>query len=84
MKGYVYKSQRKADTFVYLSERDGFGVLPAPIAKLLGALNFVLELELEPARKLARADPARVIAALLASGYYLQLPPAEAISPPEA
>ena len=45
MQAYVYKSQRKDDTYVYLAERDGFGVLPGPLAASLGRLTLVLEVE---------------------------------------
>ena len=41
----------------------------------LGAMSFVLELELSPERRLAQANPVTVIAAISESGYYLQLPP---------
>ena len=43
MHAYVYKSQRKADTYVYLAQRDAFDVLPAPVRERLGALTFVLD-----------------------------------------
>ena len=38
MHAYVYKSQRKADTFVYLAARDDFGRVPEPLRTQLGAL----------------------------------------------
>lgn len=75
MHAYVYKSPRKADTYVYLAARDDFERLPAPIRQQLGALQFVLEVELTPERKLARADPAVVRANLAAQGFHLQFPP---------
>ncbi len=75
MHAYVYKSQRKADTYVYLAARDDFERLPAPIRQQLGALRFVLEVELTPERKLARADPAVVRTNLAAQGFHRQFPP---------
>ena len=40
MQAYVYKSQRKADTFVYLAARDDFERIPdslrAPLGELAG------------------------------------------------
>jgi uncharacterized protein YcgL (UPF0745 family) len=75
MHAYVYKSPRKADTYVYLAARDDFERLPAPIRQQLGTLQFVLEVELTPERKLARADPAVVRANLAAQGFHLQFPP---------
>lgn len=75
MQCFVYKSLRKADTFVYLREADGFEALPAPIAERLGTLAFVIEIELSPQRKLAREDVDAVMANLLSKGYHLQWPP---------
>ncbi|MBS7457039.1 YcgL domain-containing protein [Coralloluteibacterium stylophorae] len=75
MQAYVYKSRRKADTYVYLRERDGFAVLPEPVLAQLGALDFVLEVALTPERRLARIDAARVRESLAARGYHLQFPP---------
>ena len=72
---YVYKSSRRADTYVYLARRDDEGVLPAPLRQQLGALSLVLELDLSPERRLARADAANVMAQLADAGYYLQMPP---------
>lgn len=75
MQAYVYKSHRKDDTYVYLAERDGFGVLPAPLAASLGRLDLVMEVVLSDTRRLARADVAQVMAELVSRGFYLQVPP---------
>jgi uncharacterized protein YcgL (UPF0745 family) len=75
MQAYVYKSRRKSDTYVYLRERDGFGLIPEPLRASLGGLDFVLEVELAPDRKLAQADPAVVRTNLAAHGFHLQFPP---------
>jgi uncharacterized protein len=74
MLAYVYKSQRKADTYLYLAARDDFACLPEPLRAQLGGLQFVLEVELTPDRKLAQADPAVVLANLVTRGFHLQLP----------
>jgi len=75
MQCFVYKSLRRADTYVYLRERDAFELLPAPLAATLRPLNFVIELALSPERKLAREDVDAVIANLQGPGFHLQLPP---------
>jgi uncharacterized protein YcgL (UPF0745 family) len=75
MKAFVYKSARRDDTYVYLRERDTFELLPAPLVERLGALAFVLEVDLAPGRKLARVDADKVRAALQLNGFFLQLPP---------
>lgn len=74
MLAYVYKSQRKADTYLYLAARDDFACLPEPLRAQLGGLQFVLEVELTPERRLAQADPAVVRANLVARGFHLQFP----------
>jgi uncharacterized protein YcgL (UPF0745 family) len=78
MQCFVYKSLRKADTYVYLREAEGFDVLPAAIAESLGNLGFVIEIDLSPQRKLARENVEMVIANLDRQGYHLQWPPATA------
>ncbi|BAW00050.1 uncharacterized protein YcgL (UPF0745 family) [Lysobacter enzymogenes] len=75
MQAYVYKSLRKADTYVFLSARDDFARVPEPVLQQLGSLQFVLEVELGPERKLARADAATVRENLAARGFHLQFPP---------
>ena len=75
MQAYVYKSQRKADTFVYLAARDGFTLVPEPLRTQLGDLSFVLEVALTPDRKLAREDAALVRENLAARGFHVQFPP---------
>ena len=75
MQCYVYRSEKRDDTYVYLRERDAFGLVPANIAKKLGALSFVLEVALTPERKLARDDAGVVRANLLAQGFHIQFPP---------
>jgi uncharacterized protein YcgL (UPF0745 family) len=78
MQAYVYKSRRKSDTYVYLREREGFGLIPEPLRSSLGALDFVLEVVLTPDRKLAREDAAVVRTNLVARGFHLQFPPLHA------
>ncbi|HEV7269164.1 YcgL domain-containing protein [Pseudoxanthomonas sp.] len=75
MQAYVYKSLRKADTFVYLAKRDDFSVVPEPLRTPLGELSFVLEVALTPDRTLAREDAAVVRENLAARGFHIQFPP---------
>ena len=81
MHAYVYKSLRKADTYVYLARRDDFDCVPAGMRAALGRLQFVLELALTPERRLASEDPATVRGNLAARGFHLQLPPSQAGDP---
>jgi uncharacterized protein YcgL (UPF0745 family) len=74
---YVYKSSSKAQTYVYLRERDATRVLPTELALALGELVFVMELELTPLRRLARLDVETLQNALSERGFHIQLPPGE-------
>ncbi|MBL1260060.1 MAG: YcgL domain-containing protein [Thiotrichaceae bacterium] len=75
----VYKSEKKSDYYVYLKRVDDeavdFSCIPDVLDKMLGNLEFVMDLELSEARKLARADVKEVIASLRGDGFYLQTPP---------
>lgn len=79
MRCHVYRSRLRPDTYVYLAGKDDFDVLPEPLRQRLGVLEPVMELELTPDRRLARADAAAVIQALRTRGCYLQLPPVEGV-----
>ena len=71
MQAYVYKSQRKSDTFVYLAKRDDFECIPESLREPLGELGFVLEVALTPERKLARENTEPC-----ARTWHARLPPA--------
>ncbi|HVJ38387.1 MAG TPA: YcgL domain-containing protein [Stenotrophomonas sp.] len=75
MQAYVYKSQRKQDTYVYLATRDVFDAVPPALLAQLAPLAFVVEVALTAERKLALADAAQVRQALAERGFYLQMPP---------
>ena len=81
MQAYVYKSLKKADTYVYLAARDDFTRLPGPLRTQLGALEFVLDVSLTPERKLAREDAAVVRDNLALRGFHLQFPLGSPLDP---
>ena len=81
MQAFVYKSLKKADTYLYLASRDGFTRLPEPLRTQLGGLQFVLEVDLTPERKLAVEDVAVVRENLALRGFHLQFPPAIDVDP---
>jgi len=81
MQCFVYKSLRKADTYVFLRERDDFSALPQPIAETLGGLALVMELDLSPERKLARESATVVMDNLARRGFHLQMPPLDPEEP---
>ncbi|MFT4249444.1 MAG: YcgL domain-containing protein [Pseudomonas sp.] len=75
MQAYVYKSQRKQDTYVYLARRDDFATMPAPMHAQLAPFAFVLELALTPQRRLAQVDAEQVRRQLAERGFFVQFPP---------
>lgn len=75
MHAYVYKSQRKEDTFVYLAARDDFERIPETLRAQLGSLTFVLDVALTPERKLARGNAEAVRENLATRGFHIQFPP---------
>jgi uncharacterized protein YcgL (UPF0745 family) len=77
---FVYASQRKPDTYVWLATRDEFGVLPESLSMLLGELRFVLEVQLDEQRRLPHEDTTVVLEHLHAQGWLLQLPPQETLA----
>lgn len=81
MHAFVYKSLRKADTYLYLAVREDVSRLPEPLAAALGPLQFVLEVELSPQRALARENPVVVMEHLATAGFHLQLPPQPGAAP---
>lgn len=74
MKCFVYKSLKKADTYIYLTEKDCFQDVPDRLLKIFGEPKFTFEFELNLGRKLVAADAKQVIASLQQQGYYLQIP----------
>lgn len=74
---WVYKGARRGQTYLYLAEENGFDAAPKALIEKMGELVLVMELELFPGRKLARANAAEVMRSLERKGYYLQLPPAD-------
>lgn len=74
MLAYVYKSLRKPDTYLYLREKDAFLLVPDAIRSPLGQLVFVLQVDIQEGRRLAREDSAVVRKNLVALGFHLQRP----------
>jgi len=70
----VYKSSKKAETYLYLAQRDGFHVVPEALRTAFGQAQLVLEMGLVPTRKLAQEDTCEVLRALLSRGWFLQMP----------
>jgi Uncharacterized protein conserved in bacteria len=77
---YIYASQRKPDSYLWLARQDDFGMLPESLVLLLGDLRLVLEVELDEHRRLPNEDVAVVLEHLHGQGWHLQLPPQETLA----
>jgi uncharacterized protein YcgL (UPF0745 family) len=77
MKCSVLRSSKKDYTYVYLLEGNDFEDLPIALKNVFGEPEFVMDLELSAARKLAYEDVSEVMQNLQKQGYHLQMPPQE-------
>lgn len=71
----VYKSERQADTYLYLADHCDFQDLSGELQQIFGEPVRVMRLELSEKSRLARVDATVVIQELEKNGYFLQLPP---------
>lgn len=79
MKVIIFRCSRKDEMYLYLpyqeNEDQVINELSADLLKLTGNIEKVMELDLTPERKLARAKVEDVLISLKDKGYYLQMPP---------
>ena len=71
----IYKSARKAQTYIFVKTRDDFSSVPDGLMKTYGTPQLVTLVNLATKNKLAMADLEKVKANLDEAGFYLQLPP---------
>jgi len=73
----VYKSSKKAQTYLFINKRDDFAVVPEALMKMFGRPVMVTVINLATKVKLGFADLDKVKSNLIEQGYYLQLTPQE-------
>ena len=73
----VYRSSKRANTYLYLAKRDDFESVPEALMKQFGRPQFVMLIALEKHPKVAGIDRQDFIQKLSEHGFYLQLPPKE-------
>jgi uncharacterized protein YcgL (UPF0745 family) len=73
----VYKSPKKAQTYLYVTKKDDLSRVPAALLETFGVPIFSMMLPLKKERKLAQVDSELLWLALQEKGYYLQLSPPE-------
>ncbi len=75
---YVYKSPKRAETYLYIKRRDDFSAVPKALLETFGRPQFVMVFALHKRHGLGQVDIAKLKQELEEKGFYLQLPP-----PPE-
>jgi uncharacterized protein YcgL (UPF0745 family) len=78
---FIYKSNKKAELYLYLDKQDDFSSVPEAILKSIGHPEYVMQLEITPERKLARENAADVLKGIEENGFFLQMPPATYTTP---
>ncbi len=70
---YIYRSPRKADTYLYVAKKHDFTDVPAELLKAFGAPEYSFELKLDETRQLVKEDAREVMNNLRTKGYHLQM-----------
>ncbi|MGZ5056421.1 MAG: YcgL domain-containing protein [Methylobacter sp.] len=78
---FIYKSLKKEHLYLYVDKKDDFSKVPEALFGSFGKIEFVMELELAPERKLAQEDAVKVIESLTTKGFFVQLPPISMLAP---
>ncbi len=71
----IYKSSKKAQTYLFVNNRNDFSDVPDALMTVFGTPTLVTVMNLAKKEKLALADIHKVRENLSEKGYYLQLPP---------
>ena len=71
----VYKSARRADTYLFIKKRDVFDDVPEQLMEMFGTPLLIMIVPLSKREHLGIADIVKVKAAVEEQGYYLQIPP---------
>ncbi len=71
----IYKSSKKAETYLYIEKKGDFSAVPKPLMELVGKLVLVMTMNLDERESLANADLEKVKTELKDKGFYLQIPP---------
>jgi uncharacterized protein YcgL (UPF0745 family) len=73
----VYKSLKKADTYLYVNKRDDFSAVPKALLDTFGSPKFVMLIPLHKPRNIGNINIEKLKVILKETGFYLQLPPTE-------
>ena len=70
----VFRSSKKADTYLYVRRGQKWDELPEALRTIFGQPVHAMDLLLEPSKKLARTNGREVLDALAEKDFYLQMP----------
>lgn len=71
----IFKSIKKEGMYLYVPRKEQFTKVPAPLLETFGRPAHVMDMLLQPGKKLANADVDKVMTEIKDKGFYLQLPP---------
>ncbi|MGB0895171.1 MAG: YcgL domain-containing protein [Parashewanella sp.] len=71
----VYKSSRKAETYLFVAKKGDFSNVPDPLMEMFGTPQLIMLIPLDKREKLGFADIGKVRSELAEKSFYLQLPP---------
>ncbi|MCG9730656.1 YcgL domain-containing protein [Shewanella sp. Isolate13] len=71
----VYKSLRKAESYLFVEKRNDFERVPEALMAMFGEPQLVMMLPIDKREHLGFADIKKVRSELKEKGFYLQLPP---------
>ena len=77
MNSFIYRSEKKADCYIFMKLPTDTFDLPKEVSKVVGELHFVMELEITHETKLAISDASKVLKDLESQGFYIQMPSSE-------
>ena len=72
---FIYKSLKKEHLYLYVDKKEDFSTVPEALFDSFCKMEFVMDLELTPERKLAKEDAVKVLDSLNTKGFFVQLPP---------
>lgn len=73
----VYKSPKKADTYLYIEKRDDFSGVPEALIQTFGTPQYLTVIPLLKYEHIANISRSSFIDKIKKDGFYLQLPPKE-------
>ena len=71
----VFRSSRVDEMYLFVDANERLERVPAALLGRFGRAVEVMTIDLDPARKLARANATDVLAAIERQGFHLQMPP---------